>query len=136
MPRIAALYRYPVKGFTPEACDTLTVLDAGRIACDRVLGIRFADSAAADEAWSKKTEVITPPRQRGGFVRNACVYNHYVSPNRLDPSPELSATRHLLVGLRALQARLFLSSSVQLLRAALRCTTRRSRSVKEPHQRL
>ena len=44
MPRVAALYRYPVKGFTPEACETLTVLD-GRIAGDRVLGIRSADTA-------------------------------------------------------------------------------------------
>ena len=58
MPRVAALYRYPVKGFTPEECDTLTVLDDGRIAGDRVLGIRFADTAAADEAWSKKTEMV------------------------------------------------------------------------------
>src|SRR5215813_4079508 len=58
MPRVAALYRYPVKGFTPEECDTLTVLDEGRIAGDRVLGIRFADTAAADDAWSKKTEMV------------------------------------------------------------------------------
>src|SRR2546428_13897631 len=58
MPRVAALYRYPVKGFTPEECETLTVLDEGRIAGDRVLGLRFADSAAADEAWSKKTEML------------------------------------------------------------------------------
>ncbi|HEY7489762.1 MAG TPA: MOSC N-terminal beta barrel domain-containing protein [Candidatus Tectomicrobia bacterium] len=59
MPRVAALYRYPVKGFTPEECETLTVLDEGRIAGDRVLGIRFADTAAADDAWSKKTEMVT-----------------------------------------------------------------------------
>ena len=58
MPRVAALYRYPVKGFTPEACATLTVLDEGRIAGDRVLGIRFADTAAADDAWSKKTAMV------------------------------------------------------------------------------
>src|SRR5215472_19000293 len=58
MPHVAALYRYPVKGFTPEACETLTVLDEGRIAGDRVLGLRFADTAAADEAWSKKTEMV------------------------------------------------------------------------------
>src|SRR5262245_15223933 len=58
MPRVAALYRYPVKGFTPEECETLTVLDNGRIAGDRVLGIRFADTAAADDAWSKKTEML------------------------------------------------------------------------------
>ena len=55
MPRVAALYRYPVKGFTPEECETLTVRDDGRIAGDRVLGIRFADTAAADDAWSRKT---------------------------------------------------------------------------------
>src|SRR2546430_15519876 len=58
MPRVAALYRYPVKGFTPEECETLTVLDDGRIAGDRVLGVRFADPAAADEAWSKKTAMV------------------------------------------------------------------------------
>src|SRR4029434_10631310 len=58
MPRVAALYRYPVKGFTPEECETLTVLDEGRIAGDRVLGLRFADTAAADEAWSKKTAML------------------------------------------------------------------------------
>src|SRR5919202_6340923 len=58
MPRVAALYRYPVKGFTPEECDTLTVLDDGRIAGDRVLGIRFADTAAADDAWSRKTAMV------------------------------------------------------------------------------
>ena len=50
MPRVAALYRYPVKGFTPEKCETLTVLDEGRITGDRVPGIRFADTAAADDA--------------------------------------------------------------------------------------
>ena len=58
MPRVAALYRYPVKGFTPAACETLTVLDEGSIAGDRVLGLRFADTEAADEAWSKKTEMV------------------------------------------------------------------------------
>src|SRR5215510_9790096 len=58
MPSVAALYRYPVKGFTPEECETLTVLDEGRIAGDRVLGLRFADTAVADDAWSKKTEMV------------------------------------------------------------------------------
>jgi uncharacterized protein YcbX len=58
MPHVVALYRYPVKGFTPEECETLTVLDAGRIAGDRVLGIRFADTEAADDAWSKKTGML------------------------------------------------------------------------------
>jgi len=58
MPHVVALYRYPVKGFTPEECDTLTVLDEGRIAGDRVLGIRFADTEVADDAWSRKTGMV------------------------------------------------------------------------------
>jgi uncharacterized protein len=58
MPHVVALYRYPVKGFTPEECDTLTVLDEGRIAGDRVLGIRFADTEVADDAWSRKTGML------------------------------------------------------------------------------
>jgi uncharacterized protein len=58
MPRVAALYRYPVKGFTPEACATLVVLPDGRIAGDRVLGFRYADSAAADGEWSTKHEFV------------------------------------------------------------------------------
>lgn len=32
MPHVVALYRYPLKGFTPEECKALTVLDTGRIA--------------------------------------------------------------------------------------------------------
>jgi uncharacterized protein YcbX len=51
MPRVVALYRYPLEGFTPEKCDTLTVLSEGRIAGDQVLGIRFADIEAPDDAW-------------------------------------------------------------------------------------
>jgi uncharacterized protein len=77
MGRIVALYRYPVKGFSPEACESLTVLDEGRIAGDRVLGIRFADTEAADDVWSKKTGMIalinTPglARLRLGFDHKA-----------------------------------------------------------------
>jgi len=51
MPRVVALYRYSLKGFTPEKCDTLTVLSEGRIAGNRVLGTRFADTEAPDDAW-------------------------------------------------------------------------------------
>jgi len=58
MPHVAALYRYPVKSFTPEACDVLTVLDEGRIAGDRVLGLRFANSGVADDVWSKKHQFV------------------------------------------------------------------------------
>ena len=58
MPRVVALYRYPVKGLTPEECDTLTVLAEGRIAGDRVLGIRFADTEVPDGAWSRKHGMV------------------------------------------------------------------------------
>jgi uncharacterized protein YcbX len=58
MGHVAALYRYPVKGFTPEECETLTVLDEGRVAGDRVLGVRFADTEAADDAWSRKHGMV------------------------------------------------------------------------------
>ena len=58
MPRVVALYRYPVKSFTPEMCEVLTVLNEGRIAGDRVLGIRFANSGVLDDAWSSKHEFV------------------------------------------------------------------------------
>lgn len=55
---VAALYRYPVKGFTCEECEALTVLDGGRIAGDRVLGVRFANSTIPGDAWGTKHEFI------------------------------------------------------------------------------
>ena len=58
MPRIAALFRYPVKGLTPERCDRLTVQADGRVAGDRVLAFRFGNAATPDtsgglDAWPK-----------------------------------------------------------------------------------
>lgn len=44
MPHVCALYRYPVKGFTPEPVDELVVQADGRIAGDRVLAFRFASA--------------------------------------------------------------------------------------------
>ena len=58
MPRVVALYRYPVKGFTPEECHALTILDEGRVAGDRVLAFRFADSAVPDAAWGRKHDCV------------------------------------------------------------------------------
>jgi len=49
MPHVVALYRHPVKGFTPERRATLTVQADGRIAGDRVLAFRFADAATPEE---------------------------------------------------------------------------------------
>lgn len=55
---VSALFRYPIKGFTPESCSELVVQDDGRIAGDRVLAFRFADAtepedAAGLESWPK-----------------------------------------------------------------------------------
>lgn len=58
MPRVAALYRYPLKGFTPEDCQSLTVLPEGRVAGDRVLALRFANAPVADDQWCRKYEGI------------------------------------------------------------------------------
>lgn len=58
MAHVVALYRYPVKGFTAEECGSLTVLPEGRVAGDRVLGVRFADTEAPDDAWSRKTGML------------------------------------------------------------------------------
>jgi len=52
--RVAALFRYPVKGFTREECNSLEVLPGGRIAGDRVLGLRFSGSPPVDDGWGTK----------------------------------------------------------------------------------
>jgi uncharacterized protein YcbX len=54
MARVTALYRYPVKGLTPERAESLEILAQGRVAGDRVLGFRFADAGLPASAWSKK----------------------------------------------------------------------------------
>ena len=54
MPRVVALYRYPVKGFTPQPCEQLDVLPSSRVAGDRVLNLRFADAPVGDDAWCRK----------------------------------------------------------------------------------
>ncbi len=58
MPKVAALYRYPVKGFGAEERRSLRLHENGRIAGDRVLGFRFASAAAADGAWGTKHEFV------------------------------------------------------------------------------
>ena len=54
MAKVIALYRYPVKGFTPEPMARISVLPGGRVAGDRVLNFRFADAPVADTAWCRK----------------------------------------------------------------------------------
>jgi uncharacterized protein YcbX len=55
MPSVAALYRYPLKGFTPEPRTTIAARPDGRIAGDRVLNFRFADAPVADGEWCRKS---------------------------------------------------------------------------------
>jgi len=54
MPKVIALYRYPIKGFTPEVVERISVLPGGRVAGDRVLNFRFADAPVADTTWCRK----------------------------------------------------------------------------------
>jgi uncharacterized protein YcbX len=58
MARVVALYRYPVKSFTPESRESLTILPDGRVAGDRVLGFRFADTPEPVDAWSRKHDMV------------------------------------------------------------------------------
>ena len=60
MSAVAALYRYPVKGMTPEPRDRLTVLDSGAIAGDRVLGLLHADAGPPVRGgwWPKQRFVV------------------------------------------------------------------------------
>ncbi|MEI7926844.1 MAG: MOSC domain-containing protein [Chloroflexota bacterium] len=45
-PRVVALYRHPVKGFTPESRESLAVRADGRVEGDRVLAFRLGDAPA------------------------------------------------------------------------------------------
>ena len=56
MPYVAALYRYPVKGLTPEPREALTIKPDGRVEGDRVLGFRFANVAGDD--WGTKHNML------------------------------------------------------------------------------
>lgn len=49
MARVVALFRHPIKGFTPESVDSLIVQPDGRVAGDRVLVFRFADAATPED---------------------------------------------------------------------------------------
>lgn len=49
MPHVAALYRYPIKGFAAERRERLQVEPGGRIAGDRVLAFRYADATEAED---------------------------------------------------------------------------------------
>lgn len=75
MPRVVALYRYPLKGFTPEHCTALTVLPEGRVAGDRVLALRFANAPVADDQWCRKYEGVVLANTPG-LARLATQFDH------------------------------------------------------------
>ena len=56
--RVAALYRYPVKGLSPERRQFLDILTSGRVAGDRVLAFRFGSTDAPDDAWTPKADTL------------------------------------------------------------------------------
>lgn len=86
--RVAALFRYPVKGFTGEECESLEILPGGRIAGDRVLGLRFNNSTVADDAWGPKLEFValvnTP-----GLASLRLNFNHETRRLRIQRAGEL-----------------------------------------------
>lgn len=49
MPVVSALYRYPVKGLTPEPRESLVVRLDGRAEGDRVLAFRYGDAVRPEE---------------------------------------------------------------------------------------
>ncbi|MCJ1707458.1 MOSC domain-containing protein [Microbacterium sp. VKM Ac-2923] len=55
MIRVDALYRYPVKGFSPERRDSLVIQDDGRVQGDRALVFRFADALEPADATFPKS---------------------------------------------------------------------------------
>ena len=62
-PHVVALYRHPVKGFTPESREVLTVLADGRVAGDRALAFLLGDAPeapqqAAGADWWPKTNML------------------------------------------------------------------------------
>jgi uncharacterized protein YcbX len=55
VPHVSALYRYPVKGFTPERRPHLVIQDDGRVQGDRALVFRFADAVEPEDATFPKS---------------------------------------------------------------------------------
>lgn len=75
MPRIVALYRYPLKGFTPEPVQSLSIRPDGRAVGDRVLNLRFADAPVGDTAWCRKYHGVVLANTPG-LARLATAWDH------------------------------------------------------------
>ncbi len=61
MATVAALYRHPVKGLTPQSLQRLTALDGGAVDGDRVLGFVFADDRGEPDrgSWWNPDRFVT-----------------------------------------------------------------------------
>ena len=90
MPRVVALYRYPVKGFTPEASTALTALPEGRVAGDRALGFAFANRSAPDEGWTRKYEFVVLANTPG-LARLKLSFDHRTLRLRVDAAGAMLA---------------------------------------------
>ncbi len=72
---VVALIRYPVKGFTPEPCNSIVVRADGRVEGDRVLNFRFADAPVADDEWCRKYHGVVLANTPG-LARLRTQYDH------------------------------------------------------------
>lgn len=94
MPQVVALYRYPIKGFSPERCEYLQVLADGRVAGDRVLGFRFANATVVDDAWGSKHDFVALVNTPGLAKLTLCL-----NPSSLQLQLSLEGQRLLETGL-------------------------------------
>lgn len=94
MPKVIALYRYPVKGFTPEVCKRLTIVPGGRVAGDRVLNFRFADAPVADGAWCRKSHSVVLANTPG-LARLHVRYDAHARRLRMEAGAQLLADEAL-----------------------------------------
>jgi uncharacterized protein len=94
VPQVIALYRYPVKGFTPEVCKQLTILPGGRVAGDRVLHFRFADAPVADDEWCRKYHGVVLANTPG-LARLHVHYDAHVRRLRMEAGAQVLADEAL-----------------------------------------
>lgn len=94
MPEVTSLYRYPVKGLTPERVDHITVLPGGRVAGDRVLNFRFADAPVADTEWCRKYHGVVLANTPG-LARLSVRFDERTQRLRMDVGDRLLADEAL-----------------------------------------
>ena len=75
MSRVVALYRYPIKGFTPESREQLAITPRDRVAGDRVLAVRFADAPVGPDEWCRKYNGVVLANTPG-IARLTTTFDH------------------------------------------------------------